>query len=191
MKISSWLWPAVASLAALAAAGCGTTGGGTQPASARQAATTPATPAEYLGRTFRLAGFSSAESLEVTATRTLADPVAASRTASPASGMRYFAVSLRLTAGATSGFTLSPWQDATVQVAGHAYDTARAKVRGCRAFGALVKLAPGQEKSGCLVFQVPAGARVTQVLFALEPGRTADLARWTVMAVKSGRPAPR
>jgi hypothetical protein len=189
MKIYSWLRPAAAAAAALAVAGCGTSGG-TQggparpPAAGRQAAA----PAGQIGGTFRLAGLTSAEALEVMASKTLADPAPAGRAAGPATGMRYFAVTLRLAASTMSGFTLSPWQDASVRAAGHGtYQARRAKVRGCHAFAALVTLAPGREKSGCVVFQVPAGATVTQVQFSLEPGRSGYQARWSVAAIKSGR----
>ena len=65
-----------------------------------------------------------------------------------------------------------------VDSAGHSFYSSLDDVSGCRPFAGTESIAVGSSGLRCIVFEVPATARITQVWFPLAPGTGAQAGLW-------------
>jgi len=170
----------IITLAALGVAGCTVSSTASGTPSHPAATTTPAS-APRAGATITLAGNSPGEKIAVTLLRVIARARPADPFSRPGRGHRLVAVQLRLTNAGTAAYSDSPGNGATVTDShGQSYDAGLASVRGCQSFPGTERIAPGSSGLGCVVFEVPAGARIKLVQFGLDSGFASETARWAV-----------
>jgi uncharacterized protein DUF4352 len=124
-----------------------------------------------IGSTLTLAGNSAGEKMAVTVVRVLRDAQPASQFDSPDSGDRLYAVQFRLTDAGSIAYSDSPSNGAVVvDSAGQSYQSALNDAAGCESFPGTENIATGGSGLGCIVFEVPAKAKITEVQFTLDSG---------------------
>ena len=178
------LAPAAGAIAALVAA-CGapvTTPAQTIPAKPAAASHPAKAPrAARTGDPITLKGTTAGETMRVTVVRVFkhARP-ATSLDAAPA-GQRLVAVQIRLTDTGTRPYRDSPSNGATVVDAkGESFQAAISSVTGCPSFPGTEVIPVGASGLGCVVFQVPAAAKIVGVQFTLDSGLGPVTGQWRV-----------
>lgn len=178
---------AAAALLAVAAAGCTahtiTTGQASVPPSSvsAPASTTGSSTPARVGAAITLGGNDNGEKMSVAVTRIISRAQPADEFSSPDAGKRFYAVQFRLTDTGSTAYSDSPGNGAAVADAdGQSYDSTFYDVTGCQSFPGTENIAPGRSGIGCVVFQVPTGAKITQVQFTLDSGFGPQTGQWDV-----------
>jgi hypothetical protein len=149
---------------------------GSTPAAAGVAAATART-----GSAITLSGNGSGERAAVTVTKVIATAQPADAFNAAAAGKRLYAVQFRLRDTGRTGYSDAPSNGATVvDSAGQSYDSSLDDAAGCASFATPENIAPGASGLGCVVFEVPKSAKITQVQFTLDSGMGPDTGQWNV-----------
>jgi Domain of unknown function (DUF4352) len=176
---------AIIVIAVIASAGNGDhtlTTGGSSPASASSAAKarSSAAPAK-VGSTITLAGNDSGEQIAVTVTKIYRHAQPASDFDDPNSGDRLVAVQFRLDDTGSAAYSDSPSNGATVvDASSQSYQSSLNDAADCPSFPGTENIAPGQSGLGCVVFEVPHAAVITEVQFTLDSGMGPQTGQWDV-----------
>jgi Domain of unknown function (DUF4352) len=141
---------------------------------------TPVSEAK-VGTRIALAGNDNGEKMTVTVTKVVPTARGANEFETPSGGHRFYAVQFRLINTGTAAYSDSPSNGAAVvDSKGQSYDSTFGEVRGCHAFPAQENIAPGNSGLGCVVFEVPKGAKIKGVQFTLDSGFGPDTGQWSV-----------
>ena len=176
---------AIIVIAVIASAGNGdhtvTTGGSSlAPASSAAKARSSAAPAK-VGSTITLSGNDSGEQMAVTVTKIYRHAQPASDFDDPSSGDRLVAVQFRLDDTGSAAYSDSPSNGAAVVDAkGQSYQSSLNDAANCPSFPGTENIAPGQSGLGCIVFEVPQAAVITEVQFTLDSGMGPQTGQWDV-----------
>lgn len=148
----------------------GTGGGGT---AKTQAATT--------GTAITLTGNTSGEQMSVTVTKVISNAQPGDEFSSPPAGDRLYAVQFRLRDTGSAAYSDAPSNGAAVvDSAGQSYQSALDTAAGCQSFPGSENIAPGASGLGCIVFEVPESAKITEVQFTLDSGMGPQTGQWSV-----------
>jgi Domain of unknown function (DUF4352) len=158
------------------------TTGGSPSAAASSAAKAGSTAAPAkVGSTITLAGFSSGEQMAVTVTKIYRHAEPASSFDAPDSGDRLVAVQFRLTDTGSAAYSDSPSNGAAVVDAkGQSYQSSLNNAANCPSFPGTENIAAGASGLGCIVFEVPQAAVITEVQFTLDSGMGPQTGQWDV-----------
>jgi hypothetical protein len=119
--------------------------------------------------------------MAVTVTKVFGDPHAASESDTPEQGDRLYAVQFRLDDHGSVAYSDSPSNGAVVvDSAGQSYQSAIDSVAECDSFPGIENIAVGGSGLGCIVFEVPATAKITLVQFTLDSGMAPQTGKWDV-----------
>jgi hypothetical protein len=170
--------------AALLAAGLTACAVQTPTVSTRPAAgSTPAAAAHHgglarIGSTMDLAGFSASEKMAVTVVRVITR-AHGSGFSDLSHGNRFYAVQFRLRDIGSAAYSDSPSNGAAVvDSKGQSYQSDFSAVSGCQSFPASENIAVGSSGLGCVVFQVPEQAKITEIQFTLDSGMASQTGQW-------------
>jgi hypothetical protein len=151
----------------------------TSPSSAPKAA--PPADLAGIGSVLVLAGDRKGEKVTVTLVRVFGHAQLATHFDSLQRGYRLYVVQFRLHDIGTIAYSGSPSKDAVVvDSVGASYQPSPDEVTECRAFPHTEKIAEGGFRLGCIVFEVPATASITEVWFTLASGKGAQTGRWEI-----------
>lgn len=140
----------------------------------------PASPAQ-IGSVIVLTGDSPGEKMAVTVVKVFPQPQPAGQFNVPQQGDRLYAVQFRLDDIGSVAYSDAPSNGAVVvDAAGQSYQSSLYDVAGCRSFPATENIAVGSSGVGCVVFEVPATARITKVQFTLDSGFGPQTGQWDV-----------
>jgi len=162
-----------------------TTGTAGQAASSQSATASASSSASSstarVGSVITLTGNDSGEKMAVTVTRIISHAQPADQFSSPDPGKRFYAVQFRLADTGTTAYSDSPSNGAAVvDSAGQSYQASIYNVAGCESFPGTENIAAGDRGLGCVVFQVPRGAKITKVQFTLDSGFGPATGQWAV-----------
>jgi hypothetical protein len=155
-----------------------------------QAAATPTSSASIaasppnlakIGSILVLAGHRGGEKMTITLVKVFSHPQPVNSADVPRRGDRLYAVQFRF--HNTGRVTYSDYpSNGTVVLdsAGHSYNASRHYITGCRSFVGTERIPVGSSEVRCIVFEVSATARITQVWFALASGTGAQAGLWQV-----------
>jgi hypothetical protein len=150
-------------------------------ASASSSASSTASSTAKVGSTITLGGNGSGEKMDVTVTRVISHAQPADEFSTPDPGKRFYAVQFRLADTGTAAYSDSPSNGASaVDAAGQSYQATIGDVAGCESFPGTENIAAGDKGLGCVVFEVPKGAKITKVQFTLNSGFGPDTGQWDV-----------
>jgi hypothetical protein len=134
-----------------------------------------------IGAAITLTGDSSGEQMSVTVTKVISDASGSDEFNEAPAGDRLYAVQFRLTDTGTAAYSDSPSNGATVvDSSGQPYQSGFETVTGCQSYGGTENIASGASGLGCIVFEVPKSAKITQVQFTLDSGMGPDTGQWGV-----------
>ncbi len=134
-----------------------------------------------IGSAITLTGNDSGEKMDVTVTKVFSSASPADEFNQPSSGDRLYAVQFRLKDTGSAAYSDSPSNGAAVvDSAGQSYQSSLDSVAGCQSYGGTENIAPGATGLGCIVFEVPKSAKITQVQFTLDSGLGPDTGQWKV-----------
>jgi Domain of unknown function (DUF4352) len=134
-----------------------------------------------IGSAITLSGNGSGEQMSVTVTKVTSDASASDSFDEPPAGDRLYAVQFRLSDTGTAAYSDSPSNGAAVvDSAGQSYQSGLENVAACQSFGGTENIAAGNSGLGCIVFEVPAKAKITQIQFTLDSGMGPDTGQWDV-----------
>lgn len=137
--------------------------------------------AAVIGSAITLAGNSSGEQMSITVTQVIADAAENDGLSLTPAGDRLYAVQFRLDNTGSAAYSDAPSNGAAVtDSAGQSYQSGLETVAGCTSFPATENIAPGSSGLGCIVFEVPENAKITQVQFTLDSGMGPDTGQWDV-----------
>lgn len=154
----------------------GSTSSGT-PSAASSASSSTA----RIGSVIMLTGNDPGEKMAVTVTRIISHARPASEFDALGSGKRLYAVQFRLHDIGSAAYSDSPSNGAAVvDSSGQSYQSALGDVAGCESFPGAENIAAGDSGLGCIVFQVPAGAKITNVQFTLDSGMGPQTGQWDI-----------
>jgi hypothetical protein len=132
-----------------------------------------------IGAAITLAGNSSGEQMSVTVTKVISNASPSDSFETAPSGDRLYAVQFRLSDTGSAAYSDSPSNGAAVvDSAGQSYQSGLETVTGCQSFGGTENIASGSSGLGCIVFEVPKAAKITQVQFTLDSGMGPDTGQW-------------
>ena len=146
-----------------------------------RAAPAKAAPAR-IGSAIALNGNSSGEQMTVTVVKVFRHAQPASGFDAPESGNRLYAVQFRLGDTGTAAYSDAPSNGAAVvDAAGQSYQASiTANVSECQSFPGTENIAAGSSGLGCIVFEVPAKAKITKVQFTIDSGMGPQTGQWDV-----------
>jgi hypothetical protein len=148
------------------------TGAATAKASTKSAA--------KVGDTIALSGFEG-EKADVTVVKVVDHPKGADEFTAPESGKRFYAVQFRIKDTGGKAYSDSPSNGAKlVDSDGQSYQADFSDTRAGAGFPGAVNIAPGSSGLGFITFQVPTGAKITQIQFGLDSGMADQTGQWTV-----------
>lgn len=99
----------------------------------------------------------------------------------PDPGNRFYAVQFRLTDKGSVAYSDSPSNGAqVVDSTGQSYQSDIFTVARCQSFPGTENIAVGSTGLGCVVFQVPKQAKITEVQFTLDSGFANQTGQWKV-----------
>jgi hypothetical protein len=134
-----------------------------------------------VGSTLTLNANEPGEQMAVTVTKIVSHAQPADEFSSPDPGKRFYAVQFRLADTGTTAYSDSPSNGAAVvDSAGQSYQSSIYNVAGCESFPGTENIAAGDKGLGCVVFQVPDGAKITKVQFTLDSGFGPATGQWAV-----------
>jgi len=149
-------------------------------ATASASSPTSSSPAR-VGSTITLTGNDPGEKMDVTVTKVISHAQPADQFSSPDPGKRFYAVQFRLANTGSAAYSDSPSNGAAVvDVDGQSYQSTLYDVAGCQSFPGTENIAAGDTGLGCVVFQVPDGAKITKVQFTLNSGFGPATGQWDV-----------
>ena len=147
------------------------------PSASSSASSSPA----LVGSTLTLTGNDPGEKMAVTVTRVIRHAEPADEFSTPDPGKRFYAVQFRLHDAGSAAYSDSPSNGAAVVDAdGQSYESTSYDVTGCQSFPGTENIAAGDTGLGCIVFEVPAGTKITKVQFTLDSGMGPDTGQWDV-----------
>jgi hypothetical protein len=170
-------------------AGCGSLGAGTVNTNAANTTAATHAPASTgskkagLGDAISLTGEKTGDSIAVTLVKVVDPDRTGDQYSTPAAGTRYVSIQLRLKNTGAGSYSDDPQIDVTVKDAkGQTYqpDFAADQMGAGPQLSSSVDLAAGDVALGTLTFDVPAGEKVVQVVYALNAGMYGNAAEWTV-----------
>jgi Domain of unknown function (DUF4352) len=135
-----------------------------------------------VGSPITLSGSGSGQQLAVTVTKVIARAQPGDKRTSASSGARLYAVQFRLRDTGSAAYSDAPSNGAVVTDSlGQSYGAVLADTAaGCPSFPGTESIAPGSSGLGCIVFEVPKAAKITQVQFTLDSGMGPDTGRWNI-----------
>ena len=134
-----------------------------------------------VGSAITLTGNNTGEQVAVTVVQVVTDAQPATDLDDPPSGDRLYAVQFRLHDTGSAAYSDSPSNGAAVvDSAGQSYQSGIEDAAGCQAFPGTENIAPGSSGLGCVVFEVPVSAKITQVQFTLDSGFGPQTGQWDV-----------
>jgi hypothetical protein len=165
--------------------GHGVTTAGTTPAASARATAAAAhksAPAG-IGSAIVLAGNSSGEQMTVTVAKVWAHAEPASQFDGADAGDRLYAVQFRLADTGSIAYSDSPSNGAVVvDSAGQSYQSSFNNAAECDSFPGTENIAVGASGLGCIVFEVPVKAKITEVQFTIDSGMGPQTGQWNVSA---------
>ncbi len=160
-----------ASPAASAPKGSATAGAGTRTAKARARA----------GSSIELSGNDPGEKMDVTLTKVWPDARPATSFDGAPSGDRLYAAQFRLTDNGSAAYSDAPSNGTVVVGAdGQSYQSALDNAAECTSFPGTENITSGSSGLGCVVFEVPATAKIVSVQFTLDSGMGPQTGQWDV-----------
>lgn len=137
--------------------------------------------AAKVGGTIASSGMKDDEKLSVTLVK-FADPATSSdKYLQPDSGKRYVAVQLRITNTATTAYSDSPTNGATlIDASGQQYQLTFADVTLGQSFNGEVRLSPGASALGVMAFEVPTDEKIATFQFTLDSGFADQTGQWQI-----------
>lgn len=146
-----------------------------------QGAATPAAAVAHVGSTIDLAGNSPGEKMAVTAVQVFPRAQGSDQFNTPNPGNRFYAVQFRLTDNGSIAYSDSPSNGAeVVDSTGQSYQSDLSTVAECQSFPGTENIATGSTGLGCIVFQVPRQAKITEIQFTLDSGFANQTGQWKV-----------
>jgi hypothetical protein len=135
-----------------------------------------------VGTPITLSGNGSGQQLAVTVTKVIARARPGDQRTSASSGARLYAVQFRLRDTGSAAYSDAPSNGAVVTDSlGQSYGAVLADTAaGCPSFPGTESIAFGSSGLGCIVFEVPKAAKITQVQFTLDSGMGPDTGRWNI-----------
>jgi len=135
-----------------------------------------------VGSAIILTGNTSGEQMKVTVTKVYSHATGASQFDTSSAGDRFYAVQFRLADTGSAAYSDSPSNGAAVvDSRGQTYQSdALSDVAQCDSFGDTENIAAGASGLGCIVFDVPVKAKITQVQFTLDSGFGPQTGQWDV-----------
>jgi Domain of unknown function (DUF4352) len=173
----------VAAIASAGSPGHTVTSGqaGTSPSASVSTAAKPAAAAAKVGSAITLAGNGSGERMAVTVTKVYRHAQPASSFGDPDTGDRLVAVQFRLTDTGSAAYSDSPSNGAAVvDASGQSYQSTFNNAANCPSFPGTENIAAGASGLGCIVFEVPQAAVITEVQFTLDSGMGPQTGQWDV-----------
>ncbi|MFC1402491.1 MULTISPECIES: DUF4352 domain-containing protein [Streptacidiphilus] len=156
--------------------GSGSTGSTGGAATAKAAAKAAA----KVGDTIALSGFEG-EKADVTVVKVVDRPKGADEFTAPESGKRFYAVQFRIKDTGSKAYSDSPSNGAKlVDSAGQSYEADFSDTKAGASFPSAVNIASGSSGLGFITFQVPTGAKITQIQFGLDSGMADQTGQWNV-----------
>ncbi|NUR64027.1 MAG: DUF4352 domain-containing protein [Catenulispora sp.] len=151
-----------------------------QPAHSSTSKPQTAAPAK-VGGALALSGMRDDEKLSVTLVK-FADPATSSdEFMKPDNGKRYVAVQLRITNTATTAYSDSPTNGATlIDASGQQYRLTFADVTLGQSFNGDVRLSPGASALGVMTFEVPTEEKIATFQFTLDSGFADQTGQWQI-----------
>lgn len=155
----------------------GITGTSGQTAAAAQA---PATA--RVGSAITLSGNDSGEKMAVTVTKVISSASPGDEFTSAPAGDRLYAVQFRLDDTGSAAYSDAPSNGAeVVDSSGQSYESSITDAAsGCASFPGTENIASGASGLGCIVFEVPKAAKITEVQFTLDSGMGPQTGQWDV-----------
>jgi hypothetical protein len=136
-----------------------------------------------VGSVITLAGNDSGEQMAVTVVKVWRDAQPASDFDTPQSGDRLYAVQFRLRDTGSAAYSDAPSNGAVVTDAkGQSYQSSLDNAAECQSFPGTENIAAGASGLGCIVFEVPVKAVITEVQFTLDSGMGPQTGQWDVRA---------
>ena len=133
------------------------------------------------GSVLVLAGHRAGEKMTISLVKVFRHPRPATSSDAPQKGDRLYAVQFRLDNTGSVAYWGSPPNSAMLEDSvGHSYQSSLDHVTGCRSFPGTEKIAVGRSVLGCIVFQVPAKARIAKVWFTAASGTGAQSGQWLI-----------
>jgi hypothetical protein len=175
----------VIAAAAISAAGNGDHTVTTGQSAAAAATSSPSGAAKAatakVGSTITLTGNSSGEKMAVTVVQVFRHAQPATQFDDPDSGDRLYAVQFRLKDTGSVAYSDAPSNGAVVvDAAGQSYQSTFSNAAECDSFPGTENIAPGASGLGCIVFEVPQTAVITEVQFTLDSGMGPQTGQWDV-----------
>ena len=135
-----------------------------------------------VGSAVTLSGNTGGEQMAVTVMKVAKDAKPADEFSAASSGHRLYAVQFHLRDTGSAAYSDSPSNGAQVtDSAGQSYEASITDTAaGCISFPASETIASGSSGLGCIVFEVPEKAKITQVQFTLDSGMGPDTGQWNV-----------
>ncbi len=153
---------------------------GSTPSSA-PAASKAASSTARVGSVITLTGNSSGEKMAVAVTKIISHGQPADQFSTPDPGKRFYAVQFRLSDTGSAAYSDSPSNGAAVvDSAGQSYQSSFESAAGCQSFPGTENIVAGETGLGCVVFEVPATAKITKVQFTLDSGFGPQTGQWDV-----------
>jgi hypothetical protein len=180
---------AVAIIGIIVIAAAASAGKGSHTVTTRQAATPTSSASKVakpgaaakVGSTITLAGNGSGEQVAVTVTKIYRHAQPASSFDDPDTGDRLVAVQFRLADTGSAAYSDSPSNGAeVVDASGQSYQSAIENAANCPSFPGTENIAPGASGLGCVVFEVPQAAVITEVQVTLDSGMGPQTGQWNV-----------
>jgi hypothetical protein len=135
----------------------------------------------HLGTAITLTGNDSGEQMSVTVTKVITSAKGSDDFSQAPAGDRLFAVQFRLRDTGSAAYSDAPSNGAAVTDSkGQSYQSGFETVTGCPAFPDTENIAPGATGLGCVAFEVPKAAVITQVQFTLDSGFGPQTGEWDV-----------
>jgi len=133
------------------------------------------------GSVLGLAGHRAGEKMTISLVKVFPHPRPATSSDAPLKGDRLYAVQFRLDNTGRVAYRGSPPNSAMlVDSVGHSYQSSLDQVTRCRSFPETEKIAVGRSVLGCIVFQVPAKARIANIWFTVASGIGAQSGHWLI-----------
>jgi hypothetical protein len=133
------------------------------------------------GSVLVLAGHGEGEKMTISLVKVFPHPRPATSSDAPHQGDRLYAVQFLLDNTGSVAYRGSPPDSVMlVDSVGKSYQSSLAHVSGCRSFPGTEKIAVGRSVLGCIVFQVPAKARIAKVWFTVASGIGAQSGQWLI-----------
>lgn len=133
-----------------------------------------------IGSAITLAGMYSGEQISVTVTKVIPAASPGDQGSAPRTGDRLYAVQFRLDDTGSTVYSDIPGDGATVvDSAGQSYQASPSTAAaGCLEFPPTEVIGAGDAGLGCVVFAVPAAAKIVAVQFALDSGAGPQTGQW-------------